>query len=493
MQSFNADGTRSGTEQLVNTNTTGNQDVPSITQLSGGAIAVVWTDELPTGVVNGSGYVVKVRLYTGGVPGAEIVVSTTPTGNQSNADIVGLAGGRFVFVWTDYSGANGDPVSGLRARIFEANGTAVGSEFSVKMSTASRQDLPRVAALPDGGFVVTWDDLSLTQDTSQYGILGQIFDANDVRVGTAFLVNTTTNDFQRDSAVIALNDGFFVAWADTNGSVGETNLGPNIRGQRFLYSTGLAFVADPGDDNYTGGAGVDSVDYSNATGSVYADARYGAPSDGFDGVDVYASIESLTGSPFADILIGSDGANVLFGGPGADQLYGLGGDDELIGGAGPNTLQGGTGNDIYRVSDAGDSIVEFAGEGIDIVFASSAVFTLPGNVENLTAANTAAAFVGMGNAIDNIIRGGCLPIHWRAEVETTRFMAAQALRTSSSVALAMTFTSLKPLETALSNMPAKARTVCRPRWPPTRCRPMSRIWPSPDRPVLPASAMHSMM
>jgi len=408
MQVFDADGTRNGAELLVNTNTTQNQNLSVIAQSNAGVIAVAWVDEAPLGF-NSTGAAIKLRIYTGGAPGAEILVSTTPTATQSNADIAALAGGRFVVVWTDYSGANGDPVSGIRARIFEANGTAIGTEFSVNITNASRQDLPRIAALPDGGFVVTWDDLSLTQDTSDYGILGQVFDSNGVRVGTEFLVNTTTNSFQRDTAVFATNDGFFVAFTDQNGAVGETNLGANIRGQRFTISASdRTFVADGGNDSYAGGAGFDTVDYSAATAPIFGDLRSGASPDGFGGVDTYTSIEGFIGGAGDDTVIGSSADNRITGGAGSDYLMGLDGNDELIGGAGPNALQGGVGDDVYRVSDRGDTIIEFAGEGNDTVVASTSAFELPDFVENLTAASDNVAFVGIGNSGDNILRGSLL-------------------------------------------------------------------------------------
>ena len=51
----------------------------------------------------------------------------------------------------------------------------------------------------------------------------------------------------------------------------------------------------------------------------------------------------------------------------------------LIGSAGAaNTRQGGIGDDIYA---AGDTIVEFAGEGYDQVQTWLATFTLAANVE----------------------------------------------------------------------------------------------------------------
>ena len=58
--------------------------------------------------------------------------------------------------------------------------------------------------------------------------------------------------------------------------------------------------------------------------------------------------------------------------------------ETLDGGAGADTMQGGAGADLYIVDDAGDSIVENAGEGIDSVESSVSVMMLWDDVENVT-------------------------------------------------------------------------------------------------------------
>jgi Ca2+-binding RTX toxin-like protein len=68
-------------------------------------------------------------------------------------------------------------------------------------------------------------------------------------------------------------------------------------------------------------------------------------------------------------------------------------------------LYGGTGNDTYVVN-AGDSIFESAGQGIDTVITSLSAFTLPDNFENLTASEYFSyGLIGIGNALANVITG----------------------------------------------------------------------------------------
>ncbi|MFD1628129.1 calcium-binding protein, partial [Azospirillum griseum] len=81
------------------------------------------------------------------------------------------------------------------------------------------------------------------------------------------------------------------------------------------------------------------------------------------------------------------------------------GNDTLSGGAGNDTLVGGLGNDVYIVDDAGDAVTELAGEGSDEVRTSLSSYSLSANVETLTYTGT-GNFNGVGNASDNLIRGG---------------------------------------------------------------------------------------
>jgi Ca2+-binding RTX toxin-like protein len=161
-----------------------------------------------------------------------------------------------------------------------------------------------------------------------------------------------------------------------------------------------------GVDVLNGGAGIDTADYSQAASGVRAQLNANrATNDGDGGTDTFVSIENLTGSAFNDTLIGDASNNVLSGGAGNDYLIGLAGDDILIGGSGSNTLQGGLGNDRYIVTSARDTLVEFAGEGIDTVETTLAAYTLRDHFENLTYTG-AGAFTGTGNSAANTLIGG---------------------------------------------------------------------------------------
>lgn len=120
--------------------------------------------------------------------------------------------------------------------------------------------------------------------------------------------------------------------------------------------------------------------------------------------DTAATPKYLIGNELSNLIVGSSsgiGGDVLIGGLGNDTLDGSAGADNLLGGAG---------NDTYVVSDANETLYEDLNAGTDTVWAY-ADFKLGRNFENLQlmgSVNGAAATVGGGNDLDNIIIGNTI-------------------------------------------------------------------------------------
>lgn len=99
---------------------------------------------------------------------------------------------------------------------------------------------------------------------------------------------------------------------------------------------------------------------------------------------------------------GNEIGNVINGLYTDNALYGMGGADTISGGGGADTLVGGTGDDTYIVNNAGVSVIEKPGEGIDTIVTIKN-YTLGDNIENLTLSD--GAWLGVGNALNNVILG----------------------------------------------------------------------------------------
>ena len=197
-------------ETVVNTETSGTQSQPQVEGLSNGGYVVTWTSRTSGDAGDGSSNGVIAQLYNAaGAPvGGEIIVNQQTDGGQDTAAVAALDSGRFVVVWEENDAANGDGSStSVSARIFSASGVPEGGEFQVNSFTNSRQDLPRVATLADGDFVVAWR--SFGQDGSSGGIYYQRFTDQGVAVGGEVRVNDATSGDQTVPDIIALDTGGF--------------------------------------------------------------------------------------------------------------------------------------------------------------------------------------------------------------------------------------------------------------------------------------------
>ncbi|MDB2407652.1 CHRD domain-containing protein [Jannaschia sp.] len=121
---------------------------------------------------------------------------------------------------------------------------------------------------------------------------------------------------------------------------------------------------------------------------------------GFEGGEIRGQIVSAAdGSDNA--VTGTSGNDTVLGLDGNDTLTGADGGDLLDGGAGADSMIGGAGDDLYRVDDAGDVVVEAEGGGDDGVTVSIDGYTLADNVETLRLLGMAET--GTGNGLANAI------------------------------------------------------------------------------------------
>jgi Ca2+-binding RTX toxin-like protein len=126
-----------------------------------------------------------------------------------------------------------------------------------------------------------------------------------------------------------------------------------------------------GADQMTGGGGNDVYGVDNA-GDVVIEAAGGGTADevrtSLAAYTLTANVEILRGTSAAgQSLTGNTLDNVISGGSGADVLNG---------GAGADILAGRAGNDVYVVDNAGDRVLETAGQGVDEIRTTLASYSL---------------------------------------------------------------------------------------------------------------------
>jgi hypothetical protein len=227
---FATNGTRIGTNFLINVFTTYNQRSPAVAALPNGGFVVAWVSEQErstapdwgtnttdlTAYGMGSALLASVdvyeRLYT--ISGSNAVASTSEilvdqgVNPCAAPDIATAADGSYMVTWCANNVTNSNNGWDIYERSFtNANG---GPIYLVNSYTYGDQYNPRISVIGDD-YLIAWT--SLGQDGSREGVYGQYMQEGDSPVGNEFLVNTTTVGQQMEPAVAS--DGFqqfLVVW-----------------------------------------------------------------------------------------------------------------------------------------------------------------------------------------------------------------------------------------------------------------------------------------
>jgi Ca2+-binding RTX toxin-like protein len=168
------------------------------------------------------------------VTGGEFRVNTYTSSDQYEPRITALADGGFVVSWTSLQDGieTGIPDYGVYAQRYDSTGTAQGAEFRVNTFTSDFQSTPSITALADGGFVVSWSSFQDGFEVGiiDYGVYAQRYDAAGTAQGAEFRVNTYTTNLQGWPSLTALaNGGFVVSWT----SDGQDGGGYGVYAQRY--------------------------------------------------------------------------------------------------------------------------------------------------------------------------------------------------------------------------------------------------------------------
>ncbi len=446
-QRFEADGDRIGGNIPVRVETTDHTPQGSIAPLAGGGFVVTWlqgTSADPWNVVG------RIFDSSGAPVGGMFAVHDQTEGTQRHASVTPLADGGFLVVWNDSdpgfsfhmpgrgSSDFGNVGAVTRAQMFDARGNKVGGAFSVHESFNQEHSYTAAATLGWGGVVVAYAERSVVTLPGTATVQARLFspeaiDAmgdelavleSGVAIGSVFADNGNGADSAPASGALMV--------ATVNGA--SANVGKAIvlasgalltlnADGTFTYDPNHAFdgLAAPG----SGGSnsfGSDSFTYSlgggdSATVNVTVTGEYSLPHvvRGTEGADLLTGTnlaETLVGGAGNDVYIVNDAGDVIEedAGAGTDEIRtGLAifslvdlpnvenltatsdASHDFRGNAGDNAVAGGDGNDLLRLHDGGDDIVN-AGAGSDNIFFIGAL--------------TSADVVDGGDGVDTLILQG---------------------------------------------------------------------------------------
>ena len=194
-------------EFQVNTYIAGDQSSPAVASFPDGIFIVTWNS-------NGqiSSYDIFAQIYKadGTRIGSEFLVNTNTTDSQFAPEVTTLADGGFLITWSSM-GQDGSNLV-VYAQRFDTNGTCLGLEFRVNIFTTNDQFKAFPASLGEEGFVILWQ--SYNQLGQNYEIYMQKYDLNgnslfttDMRVN-----NYITDDQSRVAAAVSKDNSILAVW-----------------------------------------------------------------------------------------------------------------------------------------------------------------------------------------------------------------------------------------------------------------------------------------
>jgi len=321
---FPVDGTPPAFATVINLDLDGWQQAPAVTVLADGGFVVVWQSQ---GSTDDDGYEIIQHRFdaNGSRVGGEQVVNTSTDGQQLRPAVSALHDGGWVVSWDS---SNGD--IGAFFQRYDADGLAVGSQQSASSWTTGTQAFePSIATLADGSFLIAWTSSVL--DGDGYGIFSQRFNPDGSVWGTHLQLAAGNTSFTGNGGgedVIG-SDGHnsIVTLAGDDrvrAGAGKDTLDGGDGGDVLDGEAGNDLLrGNEGNDLLTGGLGADGLWGENGDDTLLG----GNGSDRLGGGD---GNDSLAGGKHGDTLWGGAGHDTLAGGAGSDLLNGGAGNDAFV-------------------------------------------------------------------------------------------------------------------------------------------------------------------
>jgi hypothetical protein len=185
---------------FIISDTTGSPRIPEVAIDSDNNAVVAWRDYR-----SGNSDIYAQRIdASGDTVGGNFRVNDDPgTSRQDWPDIAISPSGIFLITW--YDRRNGD--SDIYGQIYQPDGTPYGSNLRIDSGGTLNQYYPSAGALPDGNFIVAWQDYRTPN-----AIYAQIIDSTGTLVDTNFKVSD--HQGYEASVSVAPSGEFVITWLD---------------------------------------------------------------------------------------------------------------------------------------------------------------------------------------------------------------------------------------------------------------------------------------
>jgi Tol biopolymer transport system component len=305
LQRFTASGIASGSLLSVNTSSSKSQFNPSIAMNAAGNAVVAWTND-QTGHTK-----IDARQFNSNATavGDDFQVGASGNDNQDFAKAGLDSSGNFAVTWQDNFGGAG--AIDVMARRYNVAGTALdAAPVTVNTYTTSNQQSPSIAELPAGQYFIAWQ--SNNEDGNNWGVYGQMFNADGSRNGSETQINTTTQGPQQDPAVTWNGTTATVVW-DGQGAVsnqaiyGQQFVTPSVANQAPVITSPYSqTIAQGGTLTFSsaGGTQITDLDSDGGTGTEQISLSVG---DGTLTLASTSGLTFLTGTGTSDTVVTIDG------------------------------------------------------------------------------------------------------------------------------------------------------------------------------------------
>ncbi len=193
----------------VNENGTDDQELPSVSMLSGGGALFVWK-----GGVQGFQHIYgRVISADGTWQTGDFMVNSATNVYQLESSVVALTNGNAVVVWSSFNQAASGSMRDVYVQVVTPTGGKFGPERLANQATAFNQRTPAIAPLSDGRFVLVWVSEQQRYENS-VDVYGRIFTSSGTPSGNEFLINTGTNVCSNPTVAASPDGGFAVAWTE---------------------------------------------------------------------------------------------------------------------------------------------------------------------------------------------------------------------------------------------------------------------------------------